>query len=809
MLNLYDYQHDAIAELREGFAKGYKAQVLVAPTGSGKTEMAIALMEAVRAKGNRAAMVLDRIVLCNQTSGRLDKYGIDHGVLQANHWRFRPYEQIQVCSAQTLERMKEFPEIDLLIIDECHSTRTQTTEFIKANPKIKVVGLTATPFTKGLGKIYDNVVSTVTTKDLIRQEVLVPLRVFIAKEIDMAGAKTSYGEWTGKEVTARGKKVTGDIVAEWIEKTHAIFGRPRKTVVFAAGVDHGIDLSRKFQEQGYNFLCISYKDDGEYKADVIEDFSKPDTEIHGLIATDILTKGFDVPDVMIGISARPFTKSLSSHIQQLGRVTRSWPGGDKSFAVWLCMAKGSKVLTDKGLVPIDKVKLHHKIWDGTNFVNHEGAVCNGIQEVITYQGLTATAGHLVHTEEGWRTFGDCASKQIRITQTGFGGQTIQISQNIQPTSFLVGRKAQKIYSCIVRVHDMWIQKFNITIKSPERQDQRLQSLQSARANISDVAIQQSSSYEGKVPVTSMQSIYGLRGKGDRIQICWSKARNFVDNGKSWFARVFFGCRTFPYAVRQDKSKWSLRTWEPSLAFCGIESTKQERKPKCGKDAQIQNGLSRNPVFRCHIEGFLLGWDDSRTNNREIPQAINKAKREVWDILNCGQNNRFTCEGLLVHNCHSGNYMRFKDEWDDVFENGVDELDDGKEKAKQEPTEYEKEVSKCPKCHALWAKGSDTCYNCGFVREKANAVYSVNGVMEELSVKKKVYPIAVRQSFWSSMTWKMHNSGWSRGRAANTFRDKFGEWPEGLNDNLPRLPSLADDAFCRKNLYDYLNAIKKR
>ena len=442
-------------------------------------------------------MILDRIVLCNQTSKRLDKYGIDHGVLQANHWRFRPSQNIQVCSAQTLEKMGEFPDIDLLIVDECHTIRSKTAEFIKANPKIKVVGLTATPFTKGLGNIYDNVVSTVTTKDLIKKEVLVPLRVFIAKEIDMVGAKTSYGEWTTKEVTTRGKKVTGDIVAEWIEKTHAIFGGPRKTLVFAAGVDHGIDLSRKFQEQGYNFLCISYKDDGEYKADVIEDFSKPDTAIHGLIATDILTKGFDVPDVMIGISARPFTKSFSSHVQQLGRVTRGWPEGRKTFALWLD--------------------------------------------------------------------------------------------------------------------------------------------------------------------------------------------------------------------------------------------------------------------------------------------------------------------------HSGNYMRFKDEWDEVFENGVDELDDGKEKAKQEPTEYEKEVSKCPKCHALWAKGSDTCYNCGFVREKANAVYSVNGVMEELSglPKKKVYPIGVRQGFWSAMTWKMHNSGWSRGRAANTFRDKFDEWPEGLNDNLPRLPSLADEAFCRKNLYDYLNAIKKR
>jgi hypothetical protein len=60
---------------------------------------------------------------------------------------------------------------------------------------------------------------------------------------------------------------------------------------------------------------------------------EPDSAIHGLIACDILTKGFDVPDVMIGVSARPYTKSLSAHIQQMGRVMR--PSEGKTFALWL------------------------------------------------------------------------------------------------------------------------------------------------------------------------------------------------------------------------------------------------------------------------------------------------------------------------------------------------------------------------------------------------------------------------------------------------------------------------------------------
>jgi DNA repair protein RadD len=330
---LRDYQRDGLDSLREGIKQGHRAQLLYAPTGAGKTEIAIALMEYSRRMGRRSAMIMDRIVLCNQTSTRLDSYGIEHGVLQASHWRYRPAERIQVCSAQTLEKRKSFPGLDLLIVDEAHQIRKATAKFIDAHPSIKVIGLSATPFTKGLGNVFTNVVNTVTTKDLVDTGMLVPLKVFIAREIDMSGAKKIAGEWSDAEATERGIKITGDVVNEWIKKTHEIYGRARKTIVFAASVAHGADLASKFNEAGYNFVPISYMDTDEYKKEVFEDFAKPDTRINGLIAVDILTKGFDVPDVCIGISARPFSKSLSSHIQQMGRVMRMHPS--KDFAVWI------------------------------------------------------------------------------------------------------------------------------------------------------------------------------------------------------------------------------------------------------------------------------------------------------------------------------------------------------------------------------------------------------------------------------------------------------------------------------------------
>lgn len=493
-LQLRDYQEAAIQKLREGFSQGHRSQLLYLGTGGGKTEVAIAMLEAAKKKGSKAAMILDRVVLCDQTSRRLDKYSVDHGVMQAGHWRYRPYENIQVCSAQTLEKRGSFPGLDLLVVDECHAQRKQTIEFIKNNPHIRVVGLSASPFTKGLAGTYSNVVSPITTKELVDQGSLVPLRVFIAKEIDMDGAKKVAGEWSQADATTRGMKITGDVVTEWAKKTREIFGEPRKTIVFAAGVAHGADLAQKFQSQGYNFVSLSYKDDDEWKRDVIEDFAKPDSKIIGLIACDILTKGFDNEHVMIGVSARPFSKSFSSHVQQMGRVMRSnqTDPESKPFAVWIC--------------------------------------------------------------------------------------------------------------------------------------------------------------------------------------------------------------------------------------------------------------------------------------------------------------------------HSGNYLRFREDWDELYEGGVSELSDGREKAKKEPTERLKKESKCPVCQALWAGGSDTCYNCGHVRERKNLVQEVSGTVEELSGSA---PKENKQEFWNQMVWLMRYQGWSKGRASHTYRERFGVWPRGLNDNTPAMLTKDTQTFVNKKLHAFLKKIGKR
>lgn len=276
----------------------------------------------------------DRISLIDQTSATLDRYGIQHGVIQGNHWRARGYEYIQIASPQTIAR-RGWPEhVDLLIVDECHTTFKATADFMRANPNVFVIGLTATPFTKGLGDLFSKVVSCTTTDRLVEEGHLTPIKPYLAVAVDMRGAKvSSTGEWTEQELTERGMAIVGDVVEEWTTKTSEHFGGPVPTIVFGATVDHCVELARQFQAAGHNFQVVSYRNKDEENAELIRDFKAAGSDIVGLISCVALGKGFDATHILCGVDAHPYRKSFSSHIQQLGRVMRTHEG--KEFALWL------------------------------------------------------------------------------------------------------------------------------------------------------------------------------------------------------------------------------------------------------------------------------------------------------------------------------------------------------------------------------------------------------------------------------------------------------------------------------------------
>jgi len=326
------YQQDSIESLRQGFRDKHTRQVLSAPTGAGKSQIMLQMIKAAQDKGSRIVFICERRVLVEQFSRHLDAAGIDHGVLMAKHWRFRPEAQVQVATAQTLERMETWPAFDICFVDEIHAClRTSLKRLFNNRPDLRVIGATATPFHPELGHYFSAVTSVITMRELVDLGYLVPYRVFVAHEIDTKGVKVVAGEWQKDELEARGQQIIGDVVTDYLRISNEVWGEPRKTICFSCGIAHGAELARKFIEAGVNAVQISANDEDEYRAEVLADFAKPDSDIKVVISVAILSRGFDQTDVHHIILARPLKKSFSEHVQQMGRGARPHP--EKRFCV--------------------------------------------------------------------------------------------------------------------------------------------------------------------------------------------------------------------------------------------------------------------------------------------------------------------------------------------------------------------------------------------------------------------------------------------------------------------------------------------
>ena len=100
---------------------------------------------------------------------------------------------------------------------------------------------------------------------------------------------------------------------------------------------------------------------------------------------------------------------VNGHLRQKGKI-----------AELSCIAEGQTVLTRRGLVPIQEVRLDDELWDGEAWVHHEGVVFKGENEVIEYEGLTATADHLVWIEGKSEPvlFGEAVSAGLPLVRVG-------------------------------------------------------------------------------------------------------------------------------------------------------------------------------------------------------------------------------------------------------------------------------------------------------------------------------------------------------------------------------------------------------
>jgi superfamily II DNA or RNA helicase len=773
------FQSSAHEKLREHAKQGHRCQVIMAPTGAGKSYLGLRIIHEALKRGKSAMFICDRTTLIEQTSNVADTYGLSaHSIIQSNHWRYRPSMKFHIASVQTLAR-RQWPDVDVIVIDECHAQYTAWVEHIKTC-RANVVGLSATPFSKGLGQLFSNLINAATMHDLVQSGVLVPMRVMSCTKVDMTGVETRGGEWTDSAAATRGMEIVGDVVSEWVK-----YASGMKTIVFGATIAHCEEMEKAFNQAGIPAAVFTSETQPEERAELLKEYkkSKHDTKLLVLISIEALAKGFDCADVECVCDVRPLRKSLSTAIQMWGRGLRSSPETGK----YECIAGGSLVLTDRGLVAIESILLYDKVWDGYEFVAHKGVISRGKKQVITYAGLTATPDHRVKTKEGWCAFGDCANQQTPIVTTGIGRSAIWARENYFTGGNSSRCETQHAPACIGRLRDVWVSFVHSVFEPHKRCVEGLPLLQQTSENTAMASV------EMRRNGTSVQksercSVGALRWARYRVSVFWANCLRSMDCGKSRASREREG-----FGAGQDKQRWTLRTREYSLGNATDEYVEQNCKPVGTVDAQIHDRTSRNQIRRSYASFFYFIRNVIRGYCRQVSQAVVQTEREVWDILDCGPRNSFTCEGLLVHNCilldFSGNIIRFKEDFEDIYFNGLASLDSGEklDKTVRKDDEEEKPESQCPSCgNVPFAK---KCMKCGYEKKVQSLIEHVPGVMQEVMIGKAKAADNPKNLYEMCCTYARQRGKpeTQQGYAYHLYRDIMGSDPKWNFDSAPNTP----------------------
>lgn len=323
------YQTAAHRGLRQAYADGCRAPLLVLPTGGGKTHVAKDVIASAVAKGKEVLFLAPRRELIFQSSEKLTDAGIQHGVLMAGE-PYSPTMRVQVASVPTLytrglrnERIP-MPNASVVVIDEAHLARGDMTMQVLAQyPNAVKIGLTATPARtdgKGLGKIFDRLVMGPSVADLIRQGYLVPPKYFVPSSPDLKGVKVQAGDYNQRELGQRmnDKTLVGDVLTNWLR-----LASDRKTVIFTVNVAHSLHIEQTFKAAGISIAHLDANTPKDVRAQTLRDLRAGKIQV--ISNCDILSLGWDEPSISCCVLARP-TKSVVRYMQAVGRVLRPYPG---------------------------------------------------------------------------------------------------------------------------------------------------------------------------------------------------------------------------------------------------------------------------------------------------------------------------------------------------------------------------------------------------------------------------------------------------------------------------------------------------
>jgi DNA repair protein RadD len=346
MLQLRDYQQQAVKSVLVHFRQKPDAAVLVLPTGAGKS---LVIAELARLARGRVLVLAHVKELVEQNHAKYQSYGLEAAIFSASLGRKETAAKVVFASVQSVARnLAEFTEqYSLLVIDECHRVGDdEDSSYLKVirslqaqNPDLKVLGLTATPYRLGSGWIYQyhsrGLIRTteprffkycifdLPIRFLLGEGYLTPAVLMDAPILsyDFAGLKpTASGYFKEADLDLRinqQQRATPQIIQQVIQQAQSRLG----VMIFAATTAHAREILGYLPAE-QTALILGDTPQKERDA-LIHSFKQK--QLKYLVNVAVLTTGFDAPHIDLIAILRP-TESVTLYQQIVGRGLRLSPG---------------------------------------------------------------------------------------------------------------------------------------------------------------------------------------------------------------------------------------------------------------------------------------------------------------------------------------------------------------------------------------------------------------------------------------------------------------------------------------------------
>lgn len=336
---LRDYQQRSIDQLYQWFGNHSTGNpCLVLPTGSGKSHIVAALCKDALQNwpDTRVMMLTHQKELIDQNSEKMRLHwpNAPMGIYSASIGKRQLGEPITFAGIQSVRKKADMiGHVDLIIVDECHlinhkaegSYRDLINDLREYNPNLRVIGLTATPWRLGHGRIdwgddtlFHDLIEPVTIEELIAKGFLAPLRSKITgMRFNLAGVHKRGGDYIEKELQAAvdndedNQKVVNEVMA--------LSGNRKAWLFFCTGVQHAHHIADLLNQSGIAAAAVDGGTPKKQREQILNDFKSG--KLRAVTNANVLTTGFDYPDIDLIAMLRP-TLSPALYVQMAGRGLR-------------------------------------------------------------------------------------------------------------------------------------------------------------------------------------------------------------------------------------------------------------------------------------------------------------------------------------------------------------------------------------------------------------------------------------------------------------------------------------------------------